>query len=128
MNIGRRFPWPLLASSFVVGALLVWAGCGGSADYPANEPNAPERDNPVELENEQLVQVQELETALARPEPDCSSACDLSSLICELSERICGIAERHPTDRSTQGRCRDASERCDRASERVREGCTCAVP
>ena len=96
--------------------------------YRETEPFEPERENPIELESDQLERLELLETALARPEPDCSTACDLSDVICDLSGRICGIATRHRGDEATQGRCRDASERCDRGRERVREACTCAAP
>ena len=125
MLIERRTVWTLLAWL----ALLAWAGCGGSANRPQEtEPFEPERENPIELESDQIERLDQLEIALARPEPDCSTACDLSDAICGLSSRICGIAARHGGDDELQGQCRNATERCDRGRERVGGVCTCAAP
>ena len=99
--------------------------CGGAARGEGPLPEY-EPESPVELDHEQSELVEELETALARPEADCGAACDLGDRICELGERICAIAERHPEDTETAGRCRDGSERCDRARERLGGSCSCA--
>lgn len=123
--IERRTAWLLLL------ALVAYSGCGGSASSagPRETGGAePERENPVELEADQIERLEWLETALARPEPDCSAACDLMDAICGLGSRICGIAARHRRDEATQERCRDAAERCERGRERVAEACTCAAP
>lgn len=114
--------WPLAI------ALVLWAGCGGSANYGPAEAVEPERENPALLESDQIERFEQLGTALASPEVDCSSACDLSDSICGLTSRICGIADRHPGDEATGDRCRDASIRCERGRERVAESCTCETP
>lgn len=116
----RRYGWLGLALG-----LLLLPSCGGAAPHD-EAPLEYEAESPVELEHEQLEVQEELETALARPEPDCGAACTLEGRICELSERICAIAERHPEDDETGGRCRDAEGRCETARERVAGSCTCA--
>lgn len=118
-----RSRWP-----FAVAWLVLWAGCGGSMGYAPTELVEPERESPVELESDQIAGFELLREVLARPETDCSAACDLSDAICGLRGRICGISRRHRDDEATRGRCRDSSERCDRARERVAESCSCAEP
>ncbi len=123
MKKTRSGGWLVLACAAALG---LHASCGGAASQPSEPFLEPEPESPVELEHEQEASVEELETALARPEPDCAAACRLEGRICELSERICAIAERHPSDGETADRCRDGRGRCETARERVGETCTCA--
>lgn len=108
-------------------ALLMCAssmvGCGG-AMAPRVEEAEPVAE-PHELDEEQHVLESELDAVLARPEPRCELACDLSSRICDLSSRICGIAERQTDDPELAGRCSDSDGRCRAARARVEERCTC---
>ncbi len=107
-------------------AALALAACGGaSSAYEQERFVEPEREDPAELASQQAELDRALGEELARPEPDCSVACDLVTRICELSERICGIAERHPSDEELRGRCSDGTGRCDSARTRVAEHCTC---
>ncbi|MGE3636688.1 MAG: hypothetical protein AB7P00_42695 [Sandaracinaceae bacterium] len=99
-------------------------GCGGASPYDVEGPE-PERENPAELESEQIDDAEQLDSVLAAPEVQCDRACDLGNAICDLGERICGIAERHPSDAALAERCRNASGRCDGARERIAAQCTC---
>lgn len=117
----------LLAAILSALALAAGAGCGGSAEYGHDTATVvPERESPVELEEEQLGLDDRLTEVLSHPEPNCDRACELGDAICDLSTRICGIAERHPDDTQTSTRCTDASTRCDGARERIAAQCTCA--
>ncbi len=117
--------------SFGIASLLLLAalgpGCGGAAMRPG-EHVEPERDNPVDLDAEQVERVEELDRALASPEADCASACALGDAICDLEARICGIAQRHPEDEATHARCEDAGGRCEGARSRIAERCACDAP
>ncbi len=120
MNVrDRLWFWALILASTGLPA------CGGSAAVASNHPVEYEPESPVELEGEQVVRLEELETALARTDPQCGDLCELGETICDLRDRICGIAGRHPSDAETQDRCRDATERCDRGRERVVAVCSC---
>jgi len=101
-------------------------GCGGMGAYPRETTyEEPEREDPGELESEQLAADEALSELLASPEPQCAQACDLGANICDLATRICGIAERHPDDEATATRCSDGRARCDRAGVRIAERCSC---
>ncbi|HBQ15516.1 MAG: hypothetical protein RLP09_43830 [Sandaracinaceae bacterium] len=107
--------------------LFGYAGCGGASMVGEPTTVTPERESPAELEGEQISLTDDLETVLARPEPDCEAACDLGGSICDLSERICAIADRHPRSRDFAGRCTDSAARCGAARERIAAAsCGCA--
>lgn len=101
------------------------AGCGAATAYQRGDEVEPERDDPAALEAEQTELDARLSEELARPEPNCDAACDLSSRICELGQRICGIASRHQEDAELGQRCTDARGRCDAGREHVAARCTC---
>ena len=106
--------------------LLLYAGCGGASMAGPPRTVVSEREDPAELEGQQVAMSEDLDTVLARPEPDCAAACDLVGSICELSERICGIADRHEGDRALARRCTDSSGRCASARERLTSAaCAC---
>lgn len=111
-------------------ALASTEGCGGAAyrDSPETALVEPERENPAELETEQINLDEELSELMSRPEPDCERACELGDAICDLRDRICGIADRHPNDEATARRCTDGSMRCDAARERIAARCACSEP
>jgi hypothetical protein len=114
---------------FVLGcalASITIAGCGGAPTaYWGERDLEPEREDSAGLEAQQAELEARLGEELARPEPDCPTACSLAGRICELAERICGIAGRHAADEALAHRCADAGGRCDHGRERVAEQCTC---
>ncbi len=117
----NRAAWIALTLAVMSMAL---SACGGAA-YRDETYVEPEREDPSALAEEQGELERQLSEALARPEPDCASACEPSARICALSERICAIAERHPGDGALADGCEDANARCESARERVAERCTC---
>lgn len=127
---GRRAPLLLALAASLALPLLATGGCGGAAGAPYREPATvePEREDPAELESEQITLDEQLSDVMSRPDPDCERACELGDAICDLRDRICGIADRHPTDEQTARRCTDGSARCDAARERIAARCTCAAP
>ena len=126
-----RTPCSLALGLVGTGMLLLIGACGGSVHSaiggvePAREYEA---ESPLELEGEQERAVDELASALARPEVNCEDVCALRGVICDLSDRICGIAERHPGDREVQVRCDDSRARCESSGERVAASCACEPP
>ena len=105
-------------------AVVMHAGCGGAAGYRSDEVEM-ERDDPAGLDLEQEAREEELAEALARPEVDCGSVCELGEVICDLTTRICDISERNPGDERTRARCTDSTGRCESARERIAAHCAC---
>lgn len=103
---------------------VAYAGCGGAAGYRSDEVEM-EPDDPAGLALEQEAREEELAEALARPEVDCGSVCELGEAICDLTTRICDISERNPGDGRTRVRCTDSTDRCESARERIAAHCSC---